>query len=111
MRILVVTTWFPTPGHPAVGAFVARDVAALAARHDVRVLHLASPGFAQGSDDDGPQVLDFPGMDPVRVRVRRLVTDLRRQWPHVAEGVFGADMDLSLVNWGPVTIWLDSDEL
>ncbi|NLF04505.1 MAG: glycosyltransferase [Actinomycetales bacterium] len=78
MRILVVTTWFPSPGHPAVGAFVARDVAALAARHDVRVLHLASPGFAQGSDDDGPQVLDFPGMDPVRVRVRRLVTDLRR---------------------------------
>jgi D-tyrosyl-tRNA(Tyr) deacylase len=39
------------------------------------------------------------------------VADLRRQWPHVAEGEFGADMDVSLVNWGPVTIWLDSDEL
>lgn len=39
------------------------------------------------------------------------VADLRRQWPNVAEGEFGADMDVSLVNWGPVTIWLDSDEL
>jgi D-tyrosyl-tRNA(Tyr) deacylase len=39
------------------------------------------------------------------------VADLRRQWPQVAEGEFGADMEVSLVNWGPVTIWLDSDEL
>jgi D-tyrosyl-tRNA(Tyr) deacylase len=39
------------------------------------------------------------------------VAELRRQWPQVAEGKFGADMDVSLVNWGPVTIWLDSDEL
>lgn len=39
------------------------------------------------------------------------VAELRRQWPAVAEGEFGADMDVSLVNWGPVTIWLDSDEL
>ncbi len=37
--------------------------------------------------------------------------DLRRRWPDVAEGEFGADMDVALVNWGPVTIWLDSDEL
>lgn len=37
--------------------------------------------------------------------------DLRRRWPDVAEGEFGADMDVSLVNWGPVTICLDSDEL
>ncbi|MGL4231836.1 MAG: D-aminoacyl-tRNA deacylase, partial [Casimicrobium sp.] len=29
----------------------------------------------------------------------------------VPTGVFGADMKVSLVNDGPVTIWLDSDEL
>ncbi len=29
----------------------------------------------------------------------------------VQTGVFGADMDVSLVNQGPVTIWLDSDQL
>lgn len=27
----------------------------------------------------------------------------------VETGRFGADMDVSLVNWGPVTIWLDSE--
>ena len=26
----------------------------------------------------------------------------------VANGVFGADMDIALVNYGPVTIWLDT---
>lgn len=28
-----------------------------------------------------------------------------------ANGIFGADMDVSLVNQGPVTIWLDTDSL
>ena len=30
---------------------------------------------------------------------------------HVGHGEFGADMRVSLVNDGPVTIWLDTDEL
>ena len=30
---------------------------------------------------------------------------------HVGRGVFGAEMQVSLVNDGPVTIWLDTDEL
>jgi D-tyrosyl-tRNA(Tyr) deacylase len=29
----------------------------------------------------------------------------------VQTGIFGADMDVSLVNQGPVTIWLDTDSL
>ena len=29
----------------------------------------------------------------------------------VANGVFGADMDVSLINQGPVTIWMDTDSL
>ncbi len=29
----------------------------------------------------------------------------------VQNGIFGADMDVSLVNQGPVTIWLDTDQL
>jgi D-tyrosyl-tRNA(Tyr) deacylase len=28
-----------------------------------------------------------------------------------AKGIFGADMDVSLINQGPVTIWLDTDQL
>lgn len=30
---------------------------------------------------------------------------------HVETGVFGANMDVSLTNSGPFTIWLDTDEL
>ena len=29
----------------------------------------------------------------------------------VAKGIFGADMDVSLVNQGPVTIWMDTETL
>ncbi|MBE6440936.1 MAG: D-tyrosyl-tRNA(Tyr) deacylase [Desulfovibrio desulfuricans] len=29
----------------------------------------------------------------------------------VSSGIFGADMDVVLCNWGPVTVWLDSAEL
>jgi len=39
----------------------------------------------------------------------RLVADLEAALPgKVGRGVFGGDMDVELVNWGPVTIWLDS---
>ena len=31
--------------------------------------------------------------------------------PHVDSGVFGAHMDVSLLNDGPFTIWLDTDDL
>jgi D-tyrosyl-tRNA(Tyr) deacylase len=30
---------------------------------------------------------------------------------HVGRGIFGADMEVSLTNDGPFTIWLDTDEL
>lgn len=44
-----------------------------------------------------------------------LVTDfceaLRNQGFRVETGVFGAEMAVELVNDGPVTIWLDSEEL
>jgi D-tyrosyl-tRNA(Tyr) deacylase len=35
----------------------------------------------------------------------------RRDVPGLATGEFGADMQVSLVNDGPFTIWLDTDEL
>ena len=34
---------------------------------------------------------------------------LRQEWPEVAEGEFGAMMEVSLVNDGPVTLILDRD--
>ena len=45
-------------------------------------------------------------------RLYRYFTDLCRQSiPHVDCGVFGADMKLSILNDGPVTIVMDSREL
>lgn len=42
----------------------------------------------------------------------RFVAAAREHHPgRVQCGIFGADMDVHLVNWGPVTIWLDSQEL
>ena len=35
----------------------------------------------------------------------------RRDIPHVATGEFGADMQVALVNDGPFTICLDTDDL
>ena len=43
--------------------------------------------------------------------VDALVDHLRVRGLHVETGVFGAEMDVSLVNEGPVTIWLDTVEL
>ena len=36
------------------------------------------------------------------------IAALQQRWPQVAAGVFGADMQVSLVNDGPVTILLDN---
>ena len=47
--------------------------------------------------------------EPERARALydHYVSALRQRWPQVATGVFGADMQISLVNDGPVTILLD----
>lgn len=40
-----------------------------------------------------------------------MLTECRKSVPHVECGVFGADMKVSLINDGPFTIILDSDEI
>ena len=37
----------------------------------------------------------------------RLVGEIAALWPNLATGRFGADMDVELVNRGPVTFWLE----
>lgn len=39
------------------------------------------------------------------------VEELKREGVETAKGIFGAMMDVHLVNWGPVTILLDSKKL
>lgn len=55
------------------------------------------PGFSSAAPpDDGERLFQY------------LVERARDTWPHVATGRFGADMQVSLVNDGPVTFLLES---
>lgn len=50
--------------------------------------------------------------DTARALFERCAADLASRLPgRVGLGVFGAAMRVHLVNWGPVTVWLDSEEL
>lgn len=42
---------------------------------------------------------------------RHIVDRCRQEIETVEEGIFGAEMKVELINDGPFTIWLDSDEL
>ncbi|KZE92123.1 GDP-mannose-dependent alpha-(1-6)-phosphatidylinositol monomannoside mannosyltransferase [Agromyces sp. NDB4Y10] len=55
MKVLVVTTWFPSASAPASGVFVRRDVELLRRTHEVDVLHL-HPHGAVGPTDAAPGV-------------------------------------------------------
>ena len=37
-----------------------------------------------------------------------IIKECKKEIPRVGQGIFGADMKISLVNDGPVTIWIDS---
>jgi D-aminoacyl-tRNA deacylase len=48
--------------------------------------------------------------EPAERLVRRLATTLESSGVRVATGRFGAEMAVELVNDGPFTIWLDTDD-
>ena len=58
-----------------------------------------------------PSFVHAAAPDVARPLVDRVADELRAQGIDVAMGEFGAHMEVSLVNDGPVTIWLDTDEL
>jgi D-aminoacyl-tRNA deacylase len=59
--------------------------------------HGLRPGFSgAASPEKGRRLFDF------------LVQSASSRHPAVQSGVFGADMQVSLINDGPVTIWLES---
>ena len=55
------------------------------------------PGFSRAAPPDRARAL-----------FDALVERARQRHPSVGSGVFGADMQVSLTNDGPVTIWLES---
>jgi D-tyrosyl-tRNA(Tyr) deacylase len=58
-----------------------------------------------------PSFIDAARPEIARPLVDRLCAKLRDRGFVVEEGRFGEHMDVSLTNDGPVTIWLDSDDL
>lgn len=62
MHITAVTTWFPTESAPSRGAFVVRDLHAIAQHHEVRVVHLVPP-----HDDDGSRRVVHEGIEVLRI--------------------------------------------
>ena len=66
-----------------------------------------SPGRSKGNRPSFTAAMDA---DDARAAVDRFIAGARGAlpWLRVETGVFGADMDVSLVNDGPVTLWLDS---
>lgn len=58
-----------------------------------------------------PSFIGAAGPEIAEALVQALVEELRNTGLRVATGRFGAEMAVSLVNDGPVTIWMDTDEL
>lgn len=55
------------------------------------------PGFSRGASPGDARAL-FDAMLPLAATLH----------PHVSSGIFGADMQVSLTNDGPVTFWLEA---
>lgn len=63
MRVLAVSTWFPTDSHPTTGTFVVKDAQAIASLgHDVALVHLVPP-----AQDEAPTRGELGGMPVTRV--------------------------------------------
>ena len=67
--------------------------------------------YADARKGRRPSFVRAAPSDQAAPLVARLVEALRGWGLSVAEGRFGAEMAVELVNDGPVTIWLDSAEL
>jgi len=82
---------------------------------DVHGEILVVPQFtlhAQCRKGNRPSFTQAAPPETARTLFQRFVSDLKGMCSQrVDQGMFGAEMDVSLCNWGPVTIWLDSDEL
>lgn len=75
---------------------------------------LAVPNFTLYSDCRHGRRPDFAkGAPPTEARetFEKFVDYLKKAHPNTQSGVFGADMKIELLNDGPITIILDSDEL
>ena len=75
VKILAVTTWFPSDASPTMGTFVDKDVRAIAQHDDVEIVHLVAPHLADRStvEAGGADTVDRDG-----ITVRRFVMSPQR---------------------------------
>ena len=72
---------------------------------------LLVPQFTLAADTQkGTRAGFSTAAEPARARelFAYLVARARQGWPQVGSGEFGADMQVALVNDGPVTFWIES---
>jgi D-tyrosyl-tRNA(Tyr) deacylase len=66
--------------------------------------------YANAKDGNRPSYTSAAHPDHATVLYEKFSQDLRQLGFTVANGQFGANMDVELLNQGPVTIWLDTNE-
>jgi D-tyrosyl-tRNA(Tyr) deacylase len=78
---------------------------------DVKGGLLLVPQFTLAADTGkGTRAGFSTAAEPARAKAlfEHLLREARAAWPHTGAGEFGADMQVSLVNDGPVTFWLEA---
>ena len=67
--------------------------------------------YADCKHGNRPSFINAGKPEPSELLYQYIIEKCREFVPKVAHGEFGADMQISLVNDGPFTVWLDSEEI
>src|SRR5699024_8346545 len=116
MRVVAVTTWFPTAIAPTTGTFTVADAQAIQAHRDVtdlRVIHLVPP-----HQDDGVSELTHAGLAVTRIPMSpRSPVQILRAGHQLRSAVAGADVVhtmafptlLPMAWWRPRATWVHTE--